>query len=205
MKAILFFLLFPICLSAQKRLEKIYDLQDITGVYINSDAIFKIKVTAKPVQEISVYTIIEGETFESALLHTAIVNQRLEIATGRLPDYTPFNDKLSAHKVLSIELEIVIPQNLDIDIRSSLAEVSLLGDYKDVAISLGRGGFMGNGLRFRKSVIHTISGNITATITQATITAGSRNGTVQLDSPFNAGPSCVLQSIYGDIEVLQVK
>lgn len=196
--------MLPLWLFAQKRGEQIVDAQDIQSIHINSDLIFKIKISAQPTDKIILNTIIDGETSTSTLVHVNIADTRLEITTGRLPDYSPFNDKLSAHKVLSIELDLIIPQNLSVNIRSTLAEVTLAGHYKDVAIGLGRGGFIGEDLRFRESVITTISGNISLLLSKATVVASSRNGTAQIDFSLKAGPSCILQSIYGDIEALQV-
>ncbi len=205
MKKLLLLILIPNCLFAQKRSEQTFDRQDIKTLLINSNAIFKISITAQPVQEISIQTITDGETYESSLLHTKIIDQRLEITTGRTPDFTPFNDKLSAHKVLSIELDITIPQDFNIDIYSTLAEVSLKGRYKELQINLGRGGLIGRDIRFRESVINTISGNVALTTKRADVTASSRNGEVIINSNLNEGPICSVESIYGDIEVLQVK
>ena len=205
MKAFLFLLILPLSLFAQKRIENIYDAQNINSIYINSDAIFKISIRAQKGKEISVYTIIEGETYESSLLHAVVADQRLEISTGRTPDFVPFNDKLSAHKVLSIELEITIPQGLDIDIHSTLAEVTLTGKVRDIQVNLGRGGFLGNELRFRESVINTLYGNVILNSKQANVTASSRNGKLTIQPSLNEGPMCTIESIYGDIEVLQVK
>lgn len=204
-KLLLLLILIPNCLFAQKRSEQTFDRQDIKTLLINSNAIFKISITAQPVQEISIQTITDGETYESSLLHTKIIDQRLEITTGRTPDFTPFNDKLSAHKVLSIELDITIPQDFNIDIYSTLAEVSLKGRYKELQINLGRGGLIGRDIRFRESVINTISGNVALTTKRADVTASSRNGEVIINSNLNEGPICSVESIYGDIEVLQVK
>ena len=204
-KLLLLLILIPNCLFSQKRSEQTFDRQDIKTLLINSNAIFKISITAQPVQEISIQTITDGETYESSLLHTKIIDQRLEITTGRTPDFTPFNDKLSAHKVLSIELDITIPQDFNIDIYSTLAEVSLKGRYKELQINLGRGGLIGRDIRFRESVINTISGNVALTTKRADVTASSRNGEVIINSNLNEGPICSVESIYGDIEVLQVK
>ena len=204
-KLLLLLILIPNCLFAQKRSEQTFDRQDIKTLLINSNAVFKISITAQPVQEISIQTITDGETYESSLLHTKIIDQRLEITTGRTPDFTPFNDKLSAHKVLSIELDITIPQDFNIDIYSTLAEVSLKGRYKELQINLGRGGLIGRDIRFRESVINTISGNVALTTKRADVTASSRNGEVIINSNLNEGPICSVESIYGDIEVLQVK
>ncbi len=205
MSKFILLLILPTCLFAQKRAEQTFDAKDIKALYINSDAVFKISIATQAIPEISVSTLIDGETYESSLVHIQRLDQRLEISTGRTPDFTPFNDKLSAHKVLSIELEIVIPEQMDVTIRSTLAETQLVGQFNNLQIDLGRGGLIGKEIRFRESAINTISGNVTLSLRAADVIAGSRNGTSKVDSIFNDGPLCVIQSIYGDIEVLQVK
>jgi DUF4097 and DUF4098 domain-containing protein YvlB len=107
--------------------------------------------------------------------------------------------------VLSIELEIVIPEYINLDIKSTLAAVQLVGVYKQLTINLGRGGFVGRDIRFCQSVINTISGNVILRLKEGDVIAGSRNGQAKVDSIFNDGPSCIIQSIHGNIEVLQVK
>lgn len=203
-KVLLLLLLIPICVLSQKRIEKTYEAKDIKSLHIRSDAIFKIDIVSKPVQHIAVLTIIDGETYESSLLHTNVVNNELKITTGRTPDFTPYNDKLSAHKVLSIEVALIVPDGLNVEIYSTLAAVRIQGNYENLSINLGRGGVMGEELRFRESVINTLSGKVALHLQEATVTAQSRNGKTSIDPIFNQGPSCIIQSIYGDIEVLQV-
>lgn len=193
------------CVFAQKRGEQTYDIQDIKAIHINSDIIFKITINAQPAKQIQLNTTVDGETYASTLVHSKVTEGRLEITTGRTPDFTPYNDKLSAHKVLSIELEISIPEDLNINISSTLAGVNLKGRYGSLQINLGRGGLRGMDIRFRESIINTISGDVKLTLEEANVIAGSRNGLGTVDSIFNDGPACIIQSIYGDIEVLQVK
>ena len=181
------------------------DAKDIQAIAITSDAVFKIHIATQSAQEIIVRSLVDGETYESSLVHIKNSKQRLEISTGRTPDFRPFNDKLSAHKVLSIELDIVIPEQMDVSIRSTLAEVRLEGAYQRLQIDLGRGGLIGEGIRFRESAINTISGNVALTLSRANVIADSRNGIGKIATIFNDGPLCHIQSIYGDIQVLQVK
>ena len=205
MKNLLLLLLIPMCVFAQKRGEQTYDIQDITAIHIESDIIFKITITAQSTQEIQLNTMVDGETYASTIVHSKVIDDRLEIYTGRTPDFTPFNDKLSAHKVLSIELEISVPEGIDININSTLAEVHLEGSYGTLQINLGRGGLIGREIRFRESIINTISGHVTLSLDKANVSASSRNGLKKIDHIFNQGPQCTIESIHGDIEVLQVK
>ena len=99
---ILLYVVFTINLLSQKRLFKEYDAQGIESISIDSDEIFQIRLISSKTDKIRIYTIIEGETFETSLLHSKLTEDQLEITTGRTPDFVPFNDKLSAHKILSL-------------------------------------------------------------------------------------------------------
>ncbi|RMB63247.1 hypothetical protein EAX61_02305 [Dokdonia sinensis] len=189
-------------LSAQKQMMQSYADSEITGVYINSNEIFEIRLTAKPVSDITVTTLIEGETFESSLLQTVVDDGILKITTGRTPDFIPFNDKLSAHKVLSIVLEITLPEGLDVDVYSTLAGVDGTGRFGQVQMNLGRGGCRLEEFRFRESgKINTLTGSITIATKTTTVTAQSRNGTVVIPKSFPTGEGLMLQSVDGDITV----
>lgn len=188
--------------SAQKQLMQSYSNPEISGVYINSNEVFEIRLNAQPVSGITVTTLIEGETFESSLLQTVVEDGILKITTGRTPDFVPYNDKLSAHKVLSIVLEITVPEGLDIDIYSTLASVDGKGKFGKVQMNLGRGGCRLEEFRFRESAqINTLTGSINIATETTSVIAQSRNGVVVIPKGFPVGKDLTLQSIQGDITV----
>lgn len=190
------------CIFGQKQLEKVYDAAAIQTVSIESDEVFDIKIRAIDTNEITVITTIEGESYKSSLLHSRLLDDMLIIETGRTPDFTPFNDKLSAHKVLSIVLEITVPQETNIAINSTLAQVEVEGTIGNLYANLGRGGCILEDIRFRESIlINTISGNIYIKTTSARVQAQSRNGTVVIPEQTNDMKNIILESIYGDIVV----
>jgi len=187
---------------AQKRLSQTFDATQVKELYIDSNEIFEIRVTTANTDQISIHTIIDGETFESTLLTAIIENQVLKVTTNKTPDYIPFNDKLSAHKVIAIELEIVIPNGMMLSVYSTLASLEVKGVLGRTRIDLGRGNFAGRELRFRESVtINTISGNVDMDITNAHITAQSRKGKVVIPKSFTSGTPISIQSLHGDITV----
>ena len=200
--AIITFLMWGVQSMGQKRITKSYDAQGITSISVNSDDIFKIDIQTTKTDKITLTTQIEGESYESTLLNTAIVGHDLSITTGKTPDFTPFNDKLSAHKVLSIVLEISIPEGFDIQINSTLAAVQIKGSIGNLYCSLGRGGCELSNMRFRESInIATISGNIYVKSPPARILAQSRNGKVVIPQDLEGKKSVKLETIYGDILV----
>lgn len=198
------FILASISLCAQKRLTQTYEAAAINELYINSNEIFKIKITTAETSDISVATIIDGETFASTLLNTSTNDGVLKITTGKTPDYIPFNDKLAAHKVLAIELEIIIPIGLDVSIYSTLASVDTFGKLGQVRIDLGRGHFNGKEFRFRESAkINTISGSIYVSSNLVNVSAQSRNGTIKIPPTQAEGPLLTIKSIHGDVTVVK--
>lgn len=198
------FILASISLCAQKRLTQTYEAAAINELYINSNEIFKINITTAETCDISVATIIDGETFASTLLNTSTKDGVLKITTGKTPDYIPFNDKLAAHKVLAIELEIIIPIGLDVSIYSTLASVDTYGKFGQVRIDLGRGHFKGEEFRFRESgKINTISGSIYVSSNLVNVTAQSRNGKINIPPTQADGPLLEIKSIHGDVTVVK--
>lgn len=196
--------LFASCLTAQKRQSQTYDTLEIRQLYINSNEIFKIRVSAVKTDHITVHTIIDGETYASTLLNSTIENGILKITTGKTPDYKPFNDKLSAHKVMAIELEIIVPECLNLTVYSKLASLDTYGTFGQVHIDLGRGHFIGEEFRFRESAtINTISGSISLDIDKAKIVAKSRNGNLKISPDIPIGTPLNLESIHGNITVVK--
>lgn len=198
------FMLVTMSLYAQKRLTQTYDATAIKELYIHSNEIFQIKITTGEVREITVATIIDGETFASTMLNTSTNDGVLKITTGKTPDYIPFNDKLAAHKVMAIELEIIIPIGLDVSIYSTLASVDTYGKLGQVRIDLGRGHFKGEEFRFRESgKINTISGSIYISSNLVNVIAQSRNGKVDIPPTQAEGPLLAIKSIHGDVTVVK--
>ena len=199
----LFICLFGTRISwAQKKVEKIYDAQQLHTLAIESDDIFKINVRTAKTTTIRVITLIEGETFENTVLRTQTDRQTLRITTGKTPDYIPFNDKLSTHKVLSIVLEITLPEGMHLYIDSVLAEVNVQGTVASFTANMGRGVCTLDEIRFRESItVNTLSGAIYVKTTPAQVDAQSRNGLVVIPQEMNSTKTITLRSIYGDIVV----
>ena len=68
-------------------------------------------------------------------------------------------DKLSAHKVFSLEIKLIVPENLKIEIESNIASVTAIGEFEYLQIQLKQGNcevlnFSGNAL------VNTFTGNI---------------------------------------------
>jgi DUF4097 and DUF4098 domain-containing protein YvlB len=190
-----------LCLG-QKKSQEIIAAEGITSVRINSDEIFKIDVFTSKTDKITIKSGIAGETFETMRVNSEVKNGFLEITASRNPLFQDIDDKLAAHKVLSIVLEINIPENLEFWVDSSLAAVNMQGIYGLIELNLGRGDcrldhFRGSG------TINTLSGNINVNTQNCKIDASSRHGKENINSRALGGHHLELMSIAGNITVTQ--
>lgn len=126
------------CFS-QKIIEKDIDASSINNIVINSDLVNNISLLSNNTNVIKVITKIEGEHYENVVLGLIEKDQKLFVN----PDYSPFfkanNDKLAAHKVQSIEIKLIIPERLDISIKSKIASVFSRGSFNSIFVTLDNG------------------------------------------------------------------
>lgn len=190
---------------SQKTLEKQIPASGIEGIFIDTDLVFDIKIeTERTADDIKIHTEVEGETFDTLLIQTEIKNGILEIHTARSPSFKKIDDKLAAHKVLSIILHLTIPENLNIEVASALASVTASGNYNYVNFNLSSGNcflktFRGSG------IVNTERGNIIAHIFDQAIEASTRNGKLDIAETTTTTATLKLRSIDGDIKVIRSK
>ncbi|WP_299777566.1 hypothetical protein [uncultured Formosa sp.] len=191
-------------MSAQKRVDKIIDAQNISTLQINGANCFKIHVRALKTSEISIQTKIDGEHSEDMIVIARKSNDTLFISTRFQPLFEADNDKLSAHKLMSIELDIQVPKHINFNIKSDIASVVAEGVFKSAFIELNQG--QCNLLSFLGSArVNTINGSIYVETNYATVNAFSRHGVVNLQ-PLALGKNQLnLKSIQGDISVIKTE
>ena len=200
----LFFALLA-CLNsafAQKKMVLTEPAENLKGIFIESDQIFQIYVKATNSDQLVISTEVEGETFETLEIDTALQNDLLYITTGRSVGFKAFDDKLAAHKVLSVVLHIELPANKELWVNSSLASVEAQGAYSYVNLNLSGGranllDFTGNG------VVNTLRGAIDVETRTTKIEASSRNGSLHVATSPVSLYKLTLKSVDGSISVTQ--
>lgn len=207
MKNISFYLVLFCALNgiAQKAITRSFTDPAIKSVVIDSDYVFETNVRTAPIASISVKAKIEGEYYSETLLKTHVSEGILHITTGKTPNFVQHNDKLSAHKVLSIVLEIMMPSQLDFTLQSALSQLHISGAFRDVQIDLSRGGVKAEKFSFRESNINTLNGSINASVFEAKPSLFSRNGKVFLDPLIEGNASLIARSVHGDIHINRVQ
>lgn len=194
------FLLFTFHSVAQNITEKTFSAKQITDINVNGDIMFKISVETKPIDEIKIYSRAEGENNESIILVTKVENNNLYIAAKLQPVFKDANDKLSAHKVISIEVILEIPENLNVFLNSNNAYVIVKGLYKNVAVNLDSGNCSFNAFH-GNAKIDTREGNITMQTNHVNIITTSKNGYIKKEEIDSGTSQIVIKTINGNITV----
>lgn len=188
-----------LCLG-QKDTREIIDANQIESIRIDTDEVYLLNLIAKETSQIKISTHSEGEYFNDILLETSILGNELIIKTKYPKQLTGGFDKLSAHKVFSLEIKLEIPENLEVIINSNIASLQGKGKFKSVYADLKQGyckllDFSGS------AVINTFSGNILIETNSGLIEADTRNGTLEIPDFLPGRKPLRLTSIDGDIMV----
>ena len=183
---------------------EVIDVAKIKRISLAGDEIFKLRLTTGPGKAIVITTNTEGEYYNDISLDTELRDETLFLTSRYRNILQNGYDKLSAHKVFSMEVELEIPQDMMVEVNSNLASVYLSGVYEHVLVQLRNGScyfedFKGN------AVINTFDGNILGTVQGVSVEANSRNGEVEVSKVLHGNHKMVLTSINGNIKVFETK
>lgn len=197
--------LFSTEASAQKVLEKQFNASAFETLVIESDDVFTIDISAAKTDKIKVRTHIEGEHYESVVLNTFEAHNTLTLSTGYSPFFEKENDKLAAHKLIAIDMEIIVPENLNIEIRSKIASVKGNGTFKNMFVALENGTCLLNNFE-GNATLYTKRGPITVyAVPKMAGEAISKKGVVINELSKNGSYKIKAESITGTIKLLQNK
>lgn len=194
--------LFTTSAYSQKDTSGRFDARNITKIYIDIDEVFKINLMTAKTPYVTITTHSEGEYYNDISLEMETKGEEMTISSEFEPILQSGYDKLSAHKVFSLEITLVIPEDIEVVINSNIASVSGKGIYKNLQIELKSGfceftEFQGN------AKINTYNGNIDIETTRSVVKANSRNGAVNVPLNSIGKNTLELTSINGDIRVVE--
>jgi len=141
-------------------IEKTWDADAFDKLEISSDEVYKIKIIAEPTSEIKLISQIDGENYENLNIGASEKNKTLTLKPTYRPYFKPKNDKLAAHKVISIEMILTIPESMEVAISAKIASLEIQGSLQKLDVNLRDGhcflkDFVGN------ARINTRDGDIT--------------------------------------------
>ena len=197
-KALLLLTLVQGSILAQSKWEKKIDAPEVHSLSIELGFIQNLMVSTGNSDQYVIKTSSEGEYRDQVMLVSKEVDHWLEIYPQWAPSFIAPNDKLSAHKVRALSLELIVPKGKTLEIRGEQAVVSVQGEYKEVVLRLGSGQV---NLRYssEESDIRTDSADVFLTVPYGDIQASSVEGKVIGSIPLNTRFHYKLASQKGSI------
>lgn len=189
---------------AQKQVKKTILDPAVQSVQIDVSNCFELVLETWEMPEIKVEAQIEGEYLEDLELRVQEAGNTLMIGAGFNASFINPNDKLSAHKVVSIALRVVVPKRNHINVFGTGARVLVSGDYSNLSIALS------NGI----CELHSVAGEVNVKTQSGTILLAAKRGRINAFSKygkisgeeFPSGENAyTLSTVTGNIELRKLE
>ena len=190
--------------SAQKLVKKSIVNGDISHIQIDVKNCFEIDLATSEGNELLIEAQIDGEYDKDLLLNISEEGSTIRVSAGFQPNFVHPNDKLSAHKVVSIALKIVLPKQKDIHVFGTNCNVIVTGNYNFLKVSLNDGRCELNNVSENVEVV-TQSGHISARYSHAAVSAKSKYGKVTGTISKKGNSEYNLSTVTGDILLKRVE
>lgn len=191
-------------LSAQKVVKKAIINPDITSVQIDARNCFRIRMQTSKTDEMLVEAVIDGEYKSDLLLNLKEEGASIFLSAGFSPNFKNPNDKLSAHKVVSIELRISLPDGQNVQVDGTSCNIIASGDYEHLKITLNDGNCTLNEVSETVTAV-TQSGDIDVHSSSAKINAASKFGEVRKNGIPDGDNNFTLTTTTGNINLVRIK
>lgn len=192
--------MFSFYSNAQNTFKKELKAGAIKTISIQGNQIFNISVVTSKTESIKITSTLDGEYQNKYQITTKEYNGVLTLGLAFMDFESIPNDKRNAHKVIAAKLDIEIPENLDVDIKSDVGSVVIIGKFNNLFIELLQGFCNVNAIG-NFVTINTIDGDIIVLTKRAKVIAYSNNGEVMIGKFSSQESNWDLRSVNGDITV----
>jgi len=204
MRQLIFSILVFTCfgLQAQKNIRKSIVNPRTAWVHVDTEHCFELVLGNSDSKEVLVKADIDGEYKDDLLIEIEEDGTTLIIRPDFRPDFRHPNDKLSAHKVISVRLVVLVPEYTNIKVYGNHTKVQANGIFSASEITLDDGQCA---MKVEAETVEatTHSGDIYFESNGAMIEAVSRYGEVQGGPIAKGNGSVSLRSTSGNIFLKQ--
>ncbi|MEB8346054.1 DUF4097 family beta strand repeat-containing protein [Flavobacteriaceae bacterium KMM 6898] len=202
MKNTLLVILFFLCyfLNAQKTVKKTIVDPETSFIQIDAENCFEVILDTSNSTDLIVEAAMDGEYNPNLLVNVRQEGTTIFVSAGFHPNFIVPNDKLSAHKVISIALKINLPDYINAKVYGTSCNVTASGRYQSLNVILGDGRCTLKNVG-ENSVVRTQSGDIFLSTSKATITAISTYGEIIEELIPTGNDNFRLQTVTGNIHL----
>lgn len=173
-------------------------------IQVDTEFCYNVNLETSITDEITVEASIEGEYSKDLVVSIEEEGATLFISVAFQPNFTNPNDKLSAHKVISIALDIKLPEYKDVFVYGINSNVNATGSYKKLRVKLSDGRCLINNVKENVEVT-TQKGDIVLTTPKGNINAKSTYGKVFQENIPYGDNQFTLNTIEGKIHLKKTK
>ncbi|GMN09711.1 hypothetical protein MTsPCn9_17540 [Croceitalea sp. MTPC9] len=197
---LIFIFLFPQFLVGQKVVEKAILNPDQQYIQLDTKNCYLVELSTSKNKELRIEAYIEGEYTKDLVVRLEEDGSNVLVSVDFLPNFVAPNDKLSAHKVISIALKLAIPEFCDVTVFGTNSKVVAEGRYRNLKISLANGDCLLKDVSENVEV-KTQKGNINVMANKGAIEAKSTYGSVKMFKLAEGDSTYKLVSVEGNIYV----
>lgn len=190
--------------AAQKVVKKSIVDNSISSFQLDASNCFKINIVTLDTNEVVVEATIDGEYRKDLVLNVNDEGSTVLVSAGFQPNFENPNDKLSAHKVVSIGLEIQLPANKNVRVFGTNANINATGTYQKLKITLNDGASHLNQVEGIVE-IDTQSGDIIVESESAEIFYNSKYGNVGENQIPTGDTKYLLNTVTGNIRFRRIE
>ncbi len=206
MRALLFLSVFfaLVHVHGQKLVRKAFIGPRTETIQIDSRYCYRIDLQTTTSNEVEVSASMEGEYAKDLLISIKENGTTVMIGADFQPLFVDPNDKLSAHKVVSIALQVRVPEYKNVAVYGTNTNVYSSGKYENLDITLSDG----------RCTLQDVSESVTVTTQKGNILLATPKGEIVAESTYGKvnGESIpfghnlfVLKTIEGDIFLTKTK
>ncbi len=188
----------------QKLVRKALLEPHISSIHINAHNCYQIALETHQGDEVQVLANIEGEYAPDLVVGLTERGTTIFVDAGFQPNFVNPNDKLSAHKVVSIALQIKLPEYKEVHVFGTSCNLDAHGNYRKLKVVLNDGqcsmGNIGENVE-----VTTQKGDIYLTVPEGNITANSDYGEILREFIPSGDNHFMLRSVEGDIHLRKTK
>ncbi len=201
---LLFAFLSSMIVWGQKDIHKSLLSPEIKNIHIDITDCYRVRINTQKTNELVVDAAIEGEYSPNQLVDLSYKGNTLYISPSFRKDFILPNDKLSAHKVLSVELILSVPQDKLVSIYGTSSALEVSGVYKELSVALNDGDCHLEALEGTIRV-KTQKGNIALFQNKGAVEAKSTYGSISKNEIPSGETQIYLESTTGNISLHKTK
>ena len=187
-------------LQAQKLIKKSHINSHISFFQIDTSNCFNLELGTSVGDELIVEAVIDGEYSKDLIIKISEEGNTLVVSAGFQPNFINPNDKLSAHKVISIALKIILPQQHDVKVLGTNCNVEVSGSFKALEVILDDGRCILKGVEESVKVL-TQTGDISLYSPKGHVLAETKYGIVSKEDIPEGDNTFALHSVSGNINL----